>query len=312
MKRALILGGSGGLSGTLAEMAQKYYDEIWVLTRGNRKVEDKKYIHLRADRNDSEKFQKVFLEAGIAWDAVFDCICMNEAHARQDLEVIGRITNRLVVISTDSVYASEDKKILQNEQGTFVNEIKSDTVIPQYARNKRKMEMVFEEYFKKQELEEKKLQITLFRPGHIFGPRFLFGCFPMASRQEKLLETINEEGKIWLVGGGHYLIHPIYAGDLARVMLDCVNNEKTYQEIFCIGGPEIVENRKYYEVLGEILRVPLEIQEIPLTGFLEKYPDYYGNLCHRAYDLTKLRETGIRMPDTTLRNGLENQWEYWK
>ena len=34
-KRALIIGGSGGLSGRLATMAQTEYD-VWVLTRGKR------------------------------------------------------------------------------------------------------------------------------------------------------------------------------------------------------------------------------------------------------------------------------------
>ena len=38
-KKALIIGGSGGLSGRLATMAQKEYD-VWVLTRGKRPVPD--------------------------------------------------------------------------------------------------------------------------------------------------------------------------------------------------------------------------------------------------------------------------------
>lgn len=39
MKRALILGGSGGLSGMLAKMAEACYEEVWILTRGRRKTE---------------------------------------------------------------------------------------------------------------------------------------------------------------------------------------------------------------------------------------------------------------------------------
>lgn len=304
MKKALILGGTGGLSGTLAKLAEQYYDEVWILTRGQRKV-DGNYKQLIADRNDMEAFKKSVLEAGTRWDAVFDCICMNEFHAKQDIEVIGQCTDRLVVISTDSVYASEYKKVLQDENGVFVDDLPGRTDIPDYAMNKRKMEKVFEEYFKTRDLEERKgLNISIFRPGHIFGPRFLLGCFPLQSRQADLPEVVKK-GKIRLVGAGCYLLHPIYAEDLARVMLDCAENEKTFQEIFCIGGPEIIENRVYYEQIADILGVKIEIEEVPLTGFLEKNPEYYGHLCHRAYNLSKLEQTGIRLPSTSVREGLE-------
>ena len=47
-KKALIIGGSGGLSGRLATMAQAEYD-VWVLTRGKRPLPDG--VHpLTADR----------------------------------------------------------------------------------------------------------------------------------------------------------------------------------------------------------------------------------------------------------------------
>lgn len=310
MKRALILGGSGGLSGTLAELAEKVYDEVWVLTRGNRKIEGK-YKQLTADRNNNEMFEKSILEAGTYWDVVFDCICMNEEHAKQDIEILSQRTERLVVISTDSVYASEHKKVLQAEEGVFVGDAPCKIEIPAYAMNKRRMEKVFEAYFADNAKKENKgLKISIFRPGHMYGPRFLFGCFPMQSRQKELPDIIKN-GKISLVGGGCYLIHPIYAEDLAKVMLECAENEKTFNEFFCIGGPDIIENKEYYEQLAEILDVKIEIEEIPLKGFLEKNPDYYGHLCHRAYDLSKLKKTGVALPSTTLKEGLIKQLEYW-
>lgn len=305
MGRALILGGSGGLSGTLAALAEKVFDEVWVLTRGRRPVEGS-CIGLSADRNQPREFEKAVLGAGDDWDVVFDCICMNEVHAKQDIDIVSRRTNRLVVVSTDSVYASEYKKVLQAEEGVFVDEVEG-AAIPEYARDKREMEKVFEAYMND---KNQSMQVTIFRPGHIFGPRMLFGCFPLQSRQKELPE-IMEKGQIFLVGGGCYLLHPIYVEDLARVMLDCVENEKTFQQIYCIGGPEIIENKRYYQQLAEVLGVKApEILEVPLTGFLEKFPEYYGHLCHRAYDLSKLKETGIAMPATGLKEGLERQWEY--
>lgn len=61
-KKALIIGGSGGLSGRLATMAQKEYD-VWVLTRGKRPVPEG-VQRLTADRNDSAAFLHALLGEG--------------------------------------------------------------------------------------------------------------------------------------------------------------------------------------------------------------------------------------------------------
>lgn len=89
-------------------------------------------------------------------------------------------------------------------------------------------------------------------------------------------------------------------------MLDCVHCPDTYNQIFCIGGPEAVENRRYYEIIGEILGTTVQIRELPLTGYVEAHPEYAGHLCHRIYDLRKLKNAGVPLPSTTLEEGLRN------
>ena len=147
-KKALIIGGSGGLSGRLATMAQAEYD-VWVLTRGKRPLSDG--VHpLTADRNDPAAFFHALQSADCPtrphWDVVFDCICMNELHAKQDLEVLPEFTNRLVVISTDSVYDPAHKRTPQAEDGIFIEETGSPENCS-YAGNKRRMEHVFLDSF---------------------------------------------------------------------------------------------------------------------------------------------------------------------
>lgn len=65
-----------------------------------------------------------------------------------------------------------------------------------------------------------------------------------------------------------------------------------------------VENRIYYEIMAELLGRALHIEEVPLTGFLEQYPEYGGHLCHRAYSLEKMKNSGIPLPTTHLKDGL--------
>lgn len=220
-KKALIIGGSGGLSGRLAVMASQQY-EVWTVTRGKRPLPQGIH-HIAADRDNPTAFASAILGADMTWDVVFDCICMNEFHAKQDLEVLSKVTNRLVVISTDSVYD---------------------------PTHKRKMEHVFLDSF---DTDTCDMQTTIFRPGHIYGPGFLLGCFPEHSREEGLPDRIVRGEILSLVGGGIYLTQPIFVDDLAQAMIDCVSQSKTHNQIFCIGGPEAVENRCYYEIIGKHL-----------------------------------------------------------
>jgi nucleoside-diphosphate-sugar epimerase len=295
---ALIIGGSGGLSSVVARLAMKEY-RVWTLTRGNREVPDG-VISVIADRNDPEMVRQVLAAQNVRWDVVFDCICMNREHAEADLEILPEFTDRLIVVSTDSVYDGRFKRIPENEDGICVDEPGSSDECT-YAGNKRHMEEVF---LRDMNTGKSGLNITIFRPGHIYGPGFLLGCFPEHSRQKELPELILKGKPIRLVGMGTYVIHPIYVDDLAEALIDCAGNEKTFGEVLCIGGPQAVENRTYYEIIAKCLGVEATIEEIPLSGYLEKHPEYSGHLCHRVYDLSKLKAAGVRMPSVDLATGI--------
>lgn len=299
MKKALIIGGSGGLSSVVARYAMLQEYMVWALTRGNRPLPEG-VIPIVADRNDLENAQKQLLAQDTRWDVIFDCICMNSEQAKWDIEFLSKVSKRIVVVSTDSVYDPNHKRTPQSEEGIFIEENGTNAEVS-YGCNKRRMEVVFEEEMKK---DNPKIDITIFRPGHIYGPGFLLGCFPENSRQANLPELILRGENVRLVGLGTYLIHPIYVDDLARVMVDCVSNCKSFGQIFCIGGPESVENREYYECIAKALGVPLNIDEIPLKGYVDAHPEYAGHLNHRIYDLKKLSDTGIKLPDTHIQEGI--------
>lgn len=149
------------------------------------------------------------------------------------------------------------------------------------------------------------LTLHSFVPAISTAQGFLLGCYPEHSRQKELPDLILAGQPLSLVTGGIHITQPVFVRDLARTMLDSVNREGAFQQIFCIGGPEAVENRLYYEILGRLLGVEITIRELPLTGYLEAHPEYSGHLCHRIYDLSKLKAAGVRLPDTPLAEGLK-------
>ncbi len=294
--RLLVLGGSGFVSGWLCRHAIRRGHEVWCVTRGKRELPEG--VHgVPADRNDAEQLKQALMKTGQTYDAVLDCICFNACQAEVDMEVLPAFSRRIIVISTDSVYHPDHKAVPQDENGTGYMQDGG------YGALKRQMEIAFEKD------GGKRLTYTIFRPGHIFGAGSFLGCFPEQSRQPDLLEQMKQGKPMRLVGGGEYLIHPIYVGDLVRVMLDSIENEKTHNQIFCIGGPDVIRNRDYYEMIGELMDVPVKIESIDETGYLEANPQYSGYLCHRAYTMEKLAKAGIRLPDTPIKVGLKKHMD---
>ncbi len=289
--RLLILGGSGQLSGRIATLALAQGHEVWTLTRGIRALPEGVHA-LMADRADDAALLAALERADTRWDACIDCTAFDRHAADQCADIVSRFTERFVVVSTDSVYDPNHKEVPQNERNEHYLRDGG------YGASKRLMEEGF---------IASGVNYTIFRPGHIFGAGFQLGCYPEHSRQRELLAHMRAGKPLRLVGGGEFLIHPIHVDDLALTMLDAICKPASFRQVFCIGGPDVVTNADYFRLLGKIIGMDVTIESIPLAGYLDTHPQYSGHLCHRCYDLTKLREAGVRMPCTSLEDGLREQ-----
>ena len=295
----LIIGGSGFVSGTMARAALSQGHEVSTLTRGQRPVPTG--VHsLVADRHDEASFEQAVQHAGHQgghqgrkqWDLVIDCIGFEAADARQDLAVFRERTPHLVFISTDFVFDPAHRRFPQPEETEYY----SDTG---YGGQKRRCELEFING------DAGDMQWTILRSCHIYGPGSLLGCLPTHGRDPQLLEKMKAGEALKLVGGGHFLQQPILAEDLADVALSCHGNAATYGEIFCCAGPEIIESRAFYQIIADIIDVELtKIEELPVAAFLADDPESAPFLCHRIYDLGKLKAAGLAVPSTPVAEGL--------
>lgn len=209
--KLLILGGSGFVSGRLAQIATAQGHEVWCVTRGNRPIPEGVHA-LTCDAHDPAALRAALASAQLQWDAALDCICRDAASASVDLSVLPAFTNRLLVISTDSVYHPAYKRVPQDETGVYLHD-------GGYGSSKRQMEEVFLDAAAH---SESPFAWTVFRPGHIFGAGSQVGCFPEHSRQPDLIARMKRGEPLRLVGGGKFLIHPIYVDDLCRVLLESI------------------------------------------------------------------------------------------
>jgi nucleoside-diphosphate-sugar epimerase len=286
----LIIGGSGFLSGALARAAVGRGHSVWILTRGNKTLPTG-VTPLTADRYAREAFRKAVIAADSTWDLVVDCIAYEPGDIRQDLEVFPGWTDHLVFVSTDFVYDPAGRRYPQSEQ--------SDHYLSEgYGGKKRECEILLEK------APRSRMHWTILRPGHIYGPGSELGCLPLHSRDPQLLATLRAGKPLSLAGGGFFLQQPVYAPDLASVILDLHGNESTFEKTFCVAGPDVVESREYYAIIARILGVALRVTEVPVDEQLHSSPESAPFLCHRFYDLTALAQTGIPLPATPMEQGL--------
>lgn len=288
--KILLVGGSGFVSGTMARTAVAQGHDVWSVTRGQRAVPEN-VISLKADRHDASAFEGVVAGAGTEWDLVVDCIGYTPEDARQDVSAFRSRARHLVFISTDFVYDPAQRTFPQREDNPY-------TSGDDYGGKKRKCEL---------ELlngNTGDMAVTVVRPCHIYGPGSQLGCLPLHGRDPDLVAKMKSGEPLKLVGGGHFLQQPIFAADLARLVLSCAGNAQTSGQVYQAAGPDIIESRRYYGIIAYILGVKMTVEEVPVAGYLAEFPDKKPFMCHRIYDLAKMAEHGIEVPSTSIEDGL--------
>lgn len=287
----LVVGGSGFLSGHVVSAALAAGHGVTVVTRGKRRAAEG-VIAIVADRQDRAAFAGAVEASGQKWDIAIDCIGFTAGDAQQDIDVLAPRCGHLVFVSTDFVFSPTNRPFPVDE--TFS---RFETELP-YGRQKREAELVILS-------AAGQLPVTVFRPCHIYGPGSLLGCLPKHGRDAKLIDRLKAGETLTLVGGGHFLQQPVFAPDLARMLLSCHGNAKSAGEIFQAAGPNVVESRRFYEIIADHLGVKAAFDEERVSDFLRDKPDRKPFCTHRVYSMLKAANAGLAMPSTPLVEGLK-------
>lgn len=287
----LLIGGSGFVSGTLARTALTAGHTVWAVTRGQRPL-PAGVRPILADRRDAEALRRAIEAADQHWDLAVDCIGYQPEDVHQDIALLRNRARHLVFLSTDFVYDPARRSFPQREASEHY-------LSAGYGGQKRQCEEVL------LTSDTTPLAWTILRPCHIYGPGSLLGCLPQHSRDPQLIATLQAGQPLQLVGGGHFLQQPILAADLAQTILSCAGNPNCYGQVYLTAGPDTVESCDYYRIIADCLGVPLHVIEVPVSDYAAAHPDRHSFLCHRFYDLSKLRQHGLHVPATPLAVGLQ-------
>lgn len=286
----LLIGGSGFVSGTLARTAAEAGHKVWAVTRGRLPL-PAAVTGIEADRHVHREFESAIRTEERHWDLVVDCIGYRVEDAVQDISVFRERARHLVFISTDFVFAPSARRFPRNLEAP-VYEVNG------YGGDKRLCELEFVNG------DTGEMVWTLVRPGHIYGPGSLLGCLPAHSRDTDLIPRLKRREPLQLVGGGRFLLQPIFAPDLAQLILSFAGNRRTWGQIYEAAGPDIIEACEYYRIIADILGVELMVKELLVGGYWDEHPESRSFLCHRFYDLERLKEHALHVPATPIEEGL--------
>jgi nucleoside-diphosphate-sugar epimerase len=291
----LILGGSGFLSGTLARVAIAQGHRVWTLTRGQRPLPEG-VIGLVADRHQEADVWQAIVEAKTKWDLVVDCIGYTPTDVRQDILLLREQAGHFVFVSTDFVYDPRQRRFPQAEESDYYLQ-------DGYGGQKRLSELELAEQ------DTGSMTWTVVRPTHIYGPGSQLGCLPAHGRDAQLIARLRAGESLRLAGGGYFLQQPILAQDLAELILSISGQAACHRQIYNAAGPEVLESRRYYQIIADILGTSLAIEEIPIDRYLAENPEAANFLCHRFYDLSKLHRDKLAVPRTLMAVGLRQHVE---
>ena len=293
--KILIIGGSGFLSGALAQRAVAQGHQVWTVTRGQRPLPEG-VVNLKVDRHDLVAFEQAVDAAKTEWDLVVDCIGYQPGDVQQDIVVFRSLARHLIFVSTDFVYDPLNRRLPQGEESNHY-------LTAGYGGNKRQCEL---------ELingDSGDMAWSIVRPCHIYGPGSQLGCLPLHGRDPELIDKLRAGQILQLVGGGYFLQQPILARDLADLILSMGGQASTYGQVFCTTGPDTIQSRDYYQIVADILGVKLQVEELLVSHHLAEHPEAATFLCHRIYDMDKLRACGVAVPSTPIEQGLREHVE---
>lgn len=290
----LVIGGSGHVSGAVVRAALSKGHSVWAVTRGIRPLADG-VRSLLADRHDQDAMRAAVVGQDTGWDLVVDCICYDRPDIRQDIELFRERASQFVLVSTDFVYDPARRTFPQSEETDFYVTAQGPM---EYGRKKRLCEL---------ELisgDTGDMAWTIVRPCHIYGPTSELGCLPLHGRDAELIDKLRAGEALRLVGSGHFLQQPIFADDLAEVIVSVAGTTNAQGQIFNTAGPDVIESWRYYQIVADALEVELTVEEVPVQAYAAENPGKIPFLCHRIYDLSPIAAGGLCVPSTPIEEGL--------
>ena len=260
--RALFIGGTGTISMAITRKVAAEGHELFLLNRGNRKVEGLDGVtYLTADINQEEEKVKALI-ADLQFDVVADFIAFTPEQLERDYRLFGGRTRQFIYISSASAYQKPSSDYRITEGTPLANPYWA------YSRNK----IAGEDYLMKLYREEQ-FPVTIVRPSHTYDERSI----PMGIHGDKgSWQNVKRmlEGKPVLIhGDGTSLWTMTHNSDFAKGFAGLMGNIHAIGEAVQITSDETLTWNQIYQTIADALGVELKPYYVS-SAFLDECSRY--------------------------------------
>lgn len=292
----LVAGGTGFIGSNIVKELVKRNHKIKALVHTGANLSRLKNLNLEfanGDITDINSLEKPFADVKIVYNVVG--IIQETKRANFDsIHVLG--TKNLVEISNK---VGVEYFVHISSLGTRPN------AVSRYHQTKWKAE---------QSVVSSGIPYTIFRPSVVFGPDDEF--------INMLARMIQYTPIFPLINSGGAKMQPVYVGDLAKCVVDCLENPQAKNKIFEIGGPDIFTLEEIIELIKAyrgFKRLKLKIPYKLMFGISKTLESIFWKVPVSTEQLIMLKEDNIcdnsevekvfKIKFTSLKEGLKFYWQ---
>ena len=292
----LVAGGTGFIGSNIVKELVKRNHKVKALVHTGANLSRLKNLNLEyanGDITDINSLDKPFTDVKIVYNVVG--IIQETKRANFDsIHVLG--TKNLVEMSNK---VGVEYFVHISSLGTRPN------AVSRYHQSKWKAE---------QSVVSSGIPYTIFRPSVVFGPDDEF--INMLARMIQYMPITP------LIDSGGAKMQPVYVGDLAKCVVDCLNNPQAKNKIFEIGGPERFTMEEIVNLIKEhrgFKRLKLKIPYKLMYAVSKILENLFRKVPVSTDQLIMLREDNIcdnseiekvfKIKFTSLKEGLKSYWQ---
>lgn len=231
----VIFGGTGLLSSSITK---KCIDEGYEIFHFNRQNTSSTYDvkNIMGNRYIKKDLEKVLLYNP---DIIIDMLCFCRQDAEIAIEVFKGKVEQYIYCSTSCVYTPKlEKRIIYEESET--------KPFTQYGQDKLDAEQCFLDAMNKGYFN-----VTIFRPGHVFGRDFLVSNINLGGPYVLKRMLYNQD--IILTERGERLFQACHATNVGLAFAKSCGLQKTYGKIYNIAGEEQYTWNDIYQIEKQLL-----------------------------------------------------------
>jgi nucleoside-diphosphate-sugar epimerase len=261
--KVLFIGGTGNISTSVSRLAVERGIDLYLLNRGQRKVEIPGAHRIISDIHQPEQVRGAL--RGHRFDVVVDWIAFTEDDVTRDIALFQNQTDQYIFISSASVYQKPPTHHVIRESTPLYNPYW------QYSRDKIRCEQRLMQAYR-----EQGWPVTIVRPSLTYDTLFPvaiggWGSYTLADRLER-------GAKIIVHGDGSSLWTVTHAQDFARGFVGLLGHPQAIGHAFHITSDEVLTWNQIYATIAGALGVEAKVVHIPSDFIAQIDPELGAGL----------------------------------